>query len=172
LISGTSIKTINNESLLGSGNITIQGGGTTYSAGTGIDITDNVISSTLPLSAGTGSKSIIEGYHVNIASGAASHAEGLRTEAKNIAEHASGMYNVSHTGNTTAASTLFSVGNGDEKTRRNAFEIRQNGDIYIRKNNTDVRLQDITPGIWCGTMAEYQQISGSTDNNTIYLIHS
>ena len=148
------------------------GGGTAYSAGTGIDITDNVISSTLPLSAGTGSKSIIEGYHVNIASGAASHAEGLYTEAKNIAEHASGMYNVSHTGNTTAASTLFSVGNGDENTRRNAFEIRQNGDIYIRKNNTDVRLQDITPGIWCGTMAEYQQISGSTDNNTIYLIHS
>lgn len=172
LISGTSIKTINNESLLGSGNITIQGGGATYTAGTGIDITDNVISSTLPLSAGTGSKSIIEGYHVNIASGAASHAEGLYTEAKNIAEHASGRYNVSHTGNTTAASTLFSVGNGDEKTRRNAFEIRQNGDIYIRKNNTDVRLQDITPGIWCGTMAEYQQISGSTDNNTIYLIHS
>lgn len=172
LVSSVNIKTINNESLLGSGNITIQGGGATYTAGTGIDITDNVISSTLPLSAGTGSKSIIEGYHVNIASGAASHAEGLYTEAKNVAEHASGMYNVSHTGNTTATSTLFSVGNGDEKTRRNAFEIRQNGDIYIRKNNTDVRLQDITPGIWCGTMAEYQQISGSTDNNTIYLIHS
>ena len=165
LSAGTNITIVDNV-------ISAQGGGATYTAGTGIDITDNVISSTLPLSAGTGSKSIIEGYHVNIASGTASHAEGLRTEAKNIAEHASGMYNVSHTGNTTATSTLFSVGNGDEKTRRNAFEIRQNGDIYIRKNNTDVRLQDITPGIWCGTMAEYQQISGSTDNNTIYLIHS
>ena len=43
LVSGTNIKTINNESILGSGNITIQGG-TTYSAGTNIDISGNVIS--------------------------------------------------------------------------------------------------------------------------------
>ena len=44
LVSGTSIKTINNESILGSGNITIQGGGSSYSAGEGIDITNDVIS--------------------------------------------------------------------------------------------------------------------------------
>lgn len=46
LVSGTNIKTINNTSLLGSGNIEIQSGGT-YSAGTGIDITNNVISNTI-----------------------------------------------------------------------------------------------------------------------------
>ena len=47
LVSGTNIKTINNESILGSGNITIQGGGgTTYTAGDGIDITNDVISNT------------------------------------------------------------------------------------------------------------------------------
>ena len=46
LISGTNIKTINNESLLGSGNIDIQGGGSSYTAGDGIDITNNVISVT------------------------------------------------------------------------------------------------------------------------------
>ena len=47
LVSGTNIKTINNESLLGSGNITIQGGGGgSYTAGTGIDITSDVISNT------------------------------------------------------------------------------------------------------------------------------
>ena len=45
LVSGTNIKTINNQSILGSGNIEIQGGGS-YSAGTNIDITDNVISVT------------------------------------------------------------------------------------------------------------------------------
>lgn len=44
LVSGTNIKTINNISLLGSGNIDIQGGGGSYTAGTGIDITNNVIS--------------------------------------------------------------------------------------------------------------------------------
>lgn len=46
LVSGTNIKTINNESLLGSGNINISSG-STYSAGTGIDITNNVISNTI-----------------------------------------------------------------------------------------------------------------------------
>ena len=268
LISGTSIKTINNESLLGSGNITIQGGGGTdapISAGTGTEaLIENYVGNTASgnyshaegsMTKATGNTSHAEGHNTNAygqyshaegdtttasnhsghaegkrtvasgkyshaegsyttadtlyahsegyytvasgqtshaegymthangnhshsegsatyANGGQSHAEGLHTETNNVAEHASGMYNVSHTGNTTAASTLFSVGNGDENTRRNAFEIRKNGDIYIRKNNTDVRLQDITPGIWCGTIAEYQQISGSTDNNTIYLIHS
>ena len=44
LVSGTNIKTINNTSLLGSGNIDIQGGGSSYTAGTGIDITNDVIS--------------------------------------------------------------------------------------------------------------------------------
>lgn len=44
LVSGTNIKTINNTSILGSGNIDIQGGGGSYTAGTGIDITNNVIS--------------------------------------------------------------------------------------------------------------------------------
>lgn len=44
LVSGTNIKTINNQSLLGSGNIDIQGGGGSYTAGDGIDITNDVIS--------------------------------------------------------------------------------------------------------------------------------
>ena len=47
LVSGTNIKTINNESILGSGNIEIQGGsGSDYSAGANIDITDHIISVT------------------------------------------------------------------------------------------------------------------------------
>lgn len=44
LVSGSNIKTINNTSLLGSGNIDIQGGGSSYTAGNGIDITNDVIS--------------------------------------------------------------------------------------------------------------------------------
>jgi hypothetical protein len=46
LVSGTNIKTINNTSILGSGNIDIQGGGSSYTAGDGIDITNDVISVT------------------------------------------------------------------------------------------------------------------------------
>ena len=55
LISGSNIKTINNQSLLGSGNIEIQGGsgGSSYTAGKNIDITDNVISTTNDIEATT-----------------------------------------------------------------------------------------------------------------------
>ena len=45
LVSGSNIKTINDISLLGSGNLNI--GGVNYSAGTGIDITEDVISNTI-----------------------------------------------------------------------------------------------------------------------------
>lgn len=48
LVSGTNIKTINNTSILGSGNIDIQTG-SSYTAGTGIDITNDVISTANPL---------------------------------------------------------------------------------------------------------------------------
>ena len=48
LISGENIKTINGNSILGSGNIDIQGGsgGSSYTAGKNIEIADNVISTT------------------------------------------------------------------------------------------------------------------------------
>ena len=63
--------------------------------------------------------------------------------ANNTAEVAIGKANVSHTGSTDADKTLFSVGNGtNNNTRHNAFEIRQNGDIYLTLNGQDVKLQD------------------------------
>lgn len=202
LVSAVNIKTINNESILGSGNITIQGGGGTYTPGRGIDMTGGEISVSLPISAGTGTNSILEGaayestaqnahaegeythatgryshaeggvtYATNnaahaegystyangnrshaegaesVADGDTSHAEGKDTRTKNFAEHASGAYNVSSSASTTfgdSGNTLFSVGNGTSNSaRHNAFEIRQNGDIYITINGQDVKLQDI-----------------------------
>ena len=193
LVSGTNIKTINNTSLLGSGNIDIQGGGgKAIEAGRGISITTgetaDTVSFNLPISAGTGTNSIVEGdnttasgmygshaegYHTNAvgwgahaegnsttasgnyshtegggttASGIQSHAEGDHTTANNLAEHASGRYNVSNKANTTfgdSGNTLFSVGNGTGlNARHNAFEIRQNGDIYLSSGGTDIKLQD------------------------------
>lgn len=44
LVSGTNIKTINGNSLLGSGDMTISGGGSTYTAGDGITINNSAIS--------------------------------------------------------------------------------------------------------------------------------
>ena len=79
-----------------------------------------------------------EGYNTT-AKGVASHAEGRYTKTNNLSEHASGQYNNSVSASTTfgdSGNTLFSLGNGEsESTSHNAFEIRQNGDIYIADTN-------------------------------------
>lgn len=73
------------------------------------------------------------------ANGEFSHAEGYGTITNNEGEHACGKWNVSEN------NTLFSIGNGiSDDTRSNAFEIKENGDIYIKgKNDIMVRLQDV-----------------------------
>ena len=68
------------------------------------------------------------------ASGEASHAEGYCTIANNTAEHAEGMYNFSNSGEEGGpeAKTISSIGIGtDDSDRKNAFEVMQNGDVYI-----------------------------------------
>ena len=80
------------------------------------------------------------------ASGQGSHSEGQGTIALNKYEHSEGYFNVSSSGSSTfgdSGNTLFSVGNGTaDDARHNAFEIRQNGDIYLTKDGQDVKLQD------------------------------
>lgn len=80
-----------------------------------------------------------------------SHAEGDNTITNNKSEHASGEYNVSNSVSTTfgdSGNTLFSVGNGRaDNARHNAFEIRQNGDIYFFDGTNDVKLQDVISNI-------------------------
>ena len=186
LVSGTNIKTINNENILGSGNIDIQGG-STYTAGRGIDITNDTISFSLPISAGTGNDSIIEGLGPTArgsyshgegvstyAYGLASHSEGVGTIANNQSEHASGQYNVSNRATNTfgdSGNTLFSVGNGtSNNAKHNAFEIRQNGDIYLTLDGQDVKLQDHLGGGGSVTV-DTELDSGSTnpvENRVIY----
>ena len=77
-----------------------------------------------------GAQSHAEGY-LSKTSAAYAHAEGEDTRAFNEAEHAEGAYNKSNTGNSIAQKTRHSVGIGTSTTRKNAFEIMQNGDIYI-----------------------------------------
>ena len=228
LVSGTNIKTINNTSILGSGNIDIQGGGggKAVSGGTNISITTgetaDTINCTLPyyklndyenysIFGGTaksfvnkatnayqsifigmtnevkgdnssktyydnfviGNNNIInghitdylKGYNVVIGgynrlsgtnlsdsyvigksnSGYTSNTllTGWYNQAYNYYEFALGKYNASNTGSTDADKTFFSIGNGTaDNARHNAFEIRQNGDIYITSGGTDIKLQD------------------------------
>lgn len=61
-----------------------------------------------------------------------SHAEGFYTEVYNRAEHASGQYNVSIKSSDKSKATQFSIGIGTSATdRKNAIEVKQNGDVYI-----------------------------------------
>ena len=139
-------------------NITIQGNtisatDTTYSSGNGISIIDNIISITgygdnNSITNGTecvanGENSHAEGFGT-FADGANSHTEGIFTQAYNIGEHAQGQYNISHTrGEQPEGNTIISVGIGVDSDRKNAFEITQNGDIYIygigNYNGTEIK---------------------------------
>lgn len=84
-----------------------------------------------------GEASFAFGYSV-VADKDASTAFGKYTITKNPYEFGCGILNKSVKsiiGSEDSGSTLFSVGNGKNDTRHNAFEIRQNGDIYIADTN-------------------------------------
>jgi hypothetical protein len=104
-----------------------------------------------------------------------SHAEGKYTVTNNDSEHSSGQYNNSVSASTTfgdSGNTLFSVGNGTaDNARHNAFEIRQNGDIYCNNGTSDVKLQDyLQIRVVKITQAAYDALSPDYDNNVLYVI--
>ena len=119
-----------------------------------------------------------------------SHVEGHRNEVKNLSEHASGQNNISSKVSTefgNSGNTLFSVGNGDTlRGTHNAFEIRQDGSIYIANlsggtayyNRPMIKLQDaLSQGGGGGgdtsvielTQAQYNALA-TKDPNVIYVI--
>lgn len=178
------------------------GGGKAISAGTNISVTTgetaDTINCTLPISAGTGSMSVIMGNSSNTADttaalslgtitkaqGQGSAAFGERTETTNKAQYsftcggytitrnwhefAGGKYNVSTSGSTDADKTLFSVGNGTAgNARHNAFEIRQNGDIYLSSGGTDIKLQDHLGGGGGGGGVNVVQTTGTSTTDVM-----
>lgn len=79
----------------------------------------------------TGEDSHAEGRNT-IASGDFSHAEGIGTEALTANEHAEGRYNRSYDAGSINVRIVHSVGIGGSDTdRKNAHEIKVNGDHYI-----------------------------------------
>lgn len=110
---------------------------------------------------------------------------GKNNSSKNEIEFSVGKYNNSVTGSTTfghSGNTLFSVGNGTSTSaRHNAFEIRQNGDIYCSDGTNDVKLQDTITATAANTtalgglslvkltQAEYDALT-TKDSNTLYII--
>ena len=76
-----------------------------------------------------------ENDYTNFGSNSFQHTEGEGTITRNLAEHAEGSYNVSNQASTTygnAGNTQHSIGIGTETSgRKNAFEVMQNGDVYV-----------------------------------------
>ena len=231
LSAGTGIDITNNViSATGGG-----GGGKTIEAGRGISVTTgetaDTVSFNLPISAGTGTNSLIIGESTNISNStraiaigyktkaqqsnafaqghqtdagqeqshaegyqtkaygtnshsegrgtsamtSGSHAEGFNTITSNSYEHTQGQYNVSNKASTTfgdSGNTLFSVGNGTANdARHNAFEIRQNGDVYLNDGTNDVKLQDyLQIKVVKLTQSAYDALSPDYDSNTLYVI--
>ena len=114
-----------------------------------------------------------------------SFATGYHTFTTRRSEFTSGQYNNSVSASTTfgdSGNTLFSVGNGTaDNARHNAFEIRQNGDIYCSDGTNDVKLQDTITATAANTtalgglslvkltQAQYDALA-TKDNSTLYVI--
>ena len=65
-------------------------------------------------------------------------------ERKNQYESAFGKYNISRTGETDADKTILSVGIGtSDEDRKNAFEIRQDGSIYMWIEGDYLKINDL-----------------------------
>ena len=59
-------------------------------------------------------------------------------------EVAFGQYNVSHTSEELADKTIVSVGYGsDDENRKNLFEVRANGDVYMWVEGDYVQINDL-----------------------------
>lgn len=113
----------------------------------GKQVASITLSNLSPIKGGDGEKSAVLAGDSQSALGDYSFAEGQHTIANNRSEHAMGEYNDSHKASNefgNDGNTLFSIGNGtSEETRRNAFEVMQNGDIYIYVNGKRVCLNDV-----------------------------
>ena len=116
LVSGENIKTINNQSILGEGNLNIQ------------PSKDPDLNS--PINFGDAENSAV--------------LKGGNNKATNTNEVALGKYNESNN------DTLFSIGIGTSDTdRKNAFEIKQNGDVYINgvENSLQSELTELSESL-------------------------
>lgn len=109
---------------------------------------------------------------------------GTNLNTTNDYEFAHAKFNVSSSATTSfgnSGNTLFSVGNGDDNDKRhNAFEIRQNGDIYIADTNDTsttnyyekpmIKLQDALGG--GGGTVDTEITSASTNPVTSAAIYN
>jgi hypothetical protein len=192
LVSGTNIKTINNESILGSGNITIQGGGT--DTGTVQTMIDQSISGKADSSTVTALTNTVTGHTADTSI----HVTTAQTAAWDAKSNFSGSYNdltdkptiptvpTSNTAFTNDAGyitndTLSGYAESTAVTQEISAAVSgktNQSDFSAHTANTSIHVTTTEKNTWNAkadvvmcTEAEWQNISGSTVNGTIYLVY-
>lgn len=94
---------------------------------------------TSPIIDGEGNYSAVLAYSDNKALNISSIALGYNNISRNFAEASFGKYNLSHESDDPSIATLFSIGNGSEEERKNAFEVKEDGEIYIGKRTESLQ---------------------------------
>ena len=150
LVSGTNIKTINNESILGEGNISISGGsslnnvldGNAIGSARTIGAKDSEGQSLGEYAWAEGSNTIARGWgshaegNNTIASGESSHAEGSYTTASGIQSHAEG-YNTTASGQISHAEGRGTVAQGKNQHVQGIYNIEDTTSAHIVGNGGD-----------------------------------
>ena len=133
----------------------------------------------------------VEGYsNVSNSNAACSHVEGIGNITNNHSEHGQGWYGSSTNGMSSnfkgdGTTTLHYVGNGNgSQARHNAFEIKQNGDIYYvdtekidgstvhyydapMRKLQDAMVTSTTNGV---KIAVVNAMPATPDSNTLYVV--
>ena len=180
LVSGQNIKTINGESLLGEGNIVISGGtgGTSYSAGTNIDITNNTISVTgITSYTGITSGDVVTALGFEPASeNDMSNKQDTLVSGENIktinGQSILGEGNIvisGGTGDYSAGTNIDITNDTISVTGITSFTGITKNDVTTALGFTPVSSTTITE-IWSGTQAEYANIYPKL-STTLYLVH-
>ena len=129
------------------GESTTASGATSHAEGASTEATGNYTHAEGYSTHATGMYAHAEGYNCTAskdvahaegmyttADGQTSHTSGYYTQTTNFAEFACGQFNKSTKSDDISARTIFSVGNGNSVTDRfNAFEVKDNGDVYAHK---------------------------------------
>ena len=165
------LKTINGESLIGEGDIIVSGGSANVPVYSGSALASVSINNPSGLA-----------NSYNKINGRTSVGAGYMVETRNVDEAAFGFYNLSNCEdsevfNYNSGNTLFSVGNGHPHNtggdirKHNAFEIRQNGDIYYADTNDTeaenpyempmIKLQDVIKNLQNEINSLKAQINGN-----------
>ena len=155
MVSGTNVKTINNQSILGSGNITIEGGSTITIDSVMSDTSVNAVQNKVI-------KSYIDGKVINVPTKTSqlTNDSGFITSADLDTSYAKVTYVDTQDASNLATAKQYS---NDNLTTAKQYS---NSNLSTAKTYTDTSITNLT---WKGTQSEYDALT-TIDEKVIYFI--